>query len=159
MLARMTPLKGVDRAIKLARQLGQHLVLIGDGPARHAQEGECPDDVEFLGSLDRDAAMLRLAHAQAMLLLPRTETDGSGAEGLGLCLLEAAARGVPVIGCATGGVPEATGPGLLIDPDAPDLQAIREFLGDPEAGLRAQAWVQQAHGPEACLHVLREALG
>jgi len=167
-LARLTPLKGVDRAIRLAAALGVPLTIIGDGPARSSLEELAASELaaqadwggaRFTGRLPRDAALATLVGARAAVLLPRADADGSGAEGLGLCLLEAAARGVPVIGCATGGVPEAVGPGLLLaDPDRPDLDAVRRLLDDPDVGARARAWVQANHGPAAAVSVLRAAL-
>jgi glycosyltransferase involved in cell wall biosynthesis len=157
-LARMTPLKGVDRAISLARAIKEPLILIGDGPARDAHAGTAQTGVSFLGALPRDVSLEHISRARAMVLLPRSDADGSGAEGLGLCLLEAATYGVPAIACRTGGVAEAAQTGLLIDPDTPDIQAVRELLADPDAGVRAQQWVQQAHGPGPCLRVLDEAL-
>ena len=62
---------------------------------------------------------------------------------------QAAAAGTPVIGCHTGGVPEAVGPGLVLDdPDAPDLSRVRALLRDPGAGATARRWVCEQHGPE-----------
>jgi len=156
LLARLTPLKGLGRAVRLATALGLPLTIIGDGPAR---EGiSATDGVHFMGRLPRAEAMAHLARARAALLLPRVDEDGTGAEGLGLCLLEAAARATPVIGCRVGGVPEAVGPGLVLDdPDRPDLDAVRRFLDDPESGARARAWLAEHHGPAHCLAALREA--
>jgi glycosyltransferase involved in cell wall biosynthesis len=63
-----------------------------------------------------------------VFLLPRTYPDGTGAEGLGLVLLEARAMSVEVVGCRCGGVPEAIGPsGLLLD-DPDDLARSLEQL-------------------------------
>jgi glycosyltransferase involved in cell wall biosynthesis len=158
-VARLTGLKGVDRAARLAGALGSSLTVVGDGPARAALEAQTNGlPVRFLGRLERSAAIDQLRRAAAAVLLPRTVEDGSGAEGLGLCLLEAAAQGVPAIGCRTGGVPEAVGPGLILeDPDEPDLSTVRAFLADPQAGARARDWVRATHGPAHCLAVLRAA--
>jgi glycosyltransferase involved in cell wall biosynthesis len=158
-LARMTHLKGVERAITLAQALGESLCLVGDGPERARLEETWGDRVQFLGSLPREEAMEKLAVSRSIVLLPRKDSNGSGAEGLGLCILEAAARGVPAIGCATGGLSEALGPGLLVDPETPDLVAVRQFLQDPNVGDAARQWVQASHGPAACLQALAEALG
>ena len=150
-VARLTPLKGVERAIRLARRLQEPLVVVGDGPAREALAREARGgDVVFRGMLPRPQALEALAGARAAVLLPRPEPSGRGAEGLGLVLLEAAARGVPAIGCATGGVPEAVGPGLVLeDADQPRLDAVLALLSDRQAGARAMEWVQRAHGPAA----------
>ncbi len=160
-VARLTPLKGVERAARLAIRLGVPLELVGDGPEegrlRSALAGQ---DVRWHGRLPREE--IAKIPAAAAVLLPRAEADGRGAEGLGLTLVEAALRGLPAIGCATGGVPEALGPGLLIsDPDDPrpeDLAAARALLADPEAGVRARAWARAQHGPARALDALREAL-
>lgn len=160
-VARLTPNKGVDRAVRLAARLGLPIDVVGDGPAREdlARQLDYPG-LRWRGALSR--AQIAQIPASALVLLPRPSPDGLGAEGLGLVLLEAAARGLPTIGCRTGGVPEAVGPGLLLsDPDDPgeaDLAAARALLADPSAGARARAWVRSAHGPEACLGALREAL-
>ena len=139
-VARDTPLKGVDRVRRLGAGLGLR-VTVAQSQSR----------AEVLAMYN--------AHA-ACALLPRADEDGSGAEGFGVVLLEAAARAVPAIGCRTGGVPDATGPGLLLeDPDEPDLELVHRFLADPQAGARARAWIEKAHGQERALAVLREALG
>ncbi|MFT5683003.1 MAG: phosphatidylinositol alpha-1,6-mannosyltransferase [Myxococcota bacterium] len=159
-LARLNPLKGVDRVINIARALDCPLRIIGDGKAlpalRKAAEGA---PVTFTGRLPRSEALAHLERAGAILLLPRVDADGTGAEGLGLCLIEAALRETPAIGCATGGVPEAVGPGLLLtDPDAPDLDAIRALLSDPSAGHTARQHALTHHGPQAALAALLSAL-
>lgn len=159
-LARLTPLKGVDRAIDIARALERELVVIGDGEAMPAlQQAAVGAAVTFTGRLPRAQAMAHLERAAAILLLPRVDDDGTGAEGLGLCLIEAALRLTPAIGCATGGVPEAIGPGLLLaDPDNPNLDAIAALLDDPSAGHRARAHALARHGPHATLAALQAAL-
>lgn len=161
-LSRITPLKGIERAVEIARALGRPLRVIGGGNDTLLAELKAAAvgaPVTFTGRQARPEAMAALDGAGALLLLPRTEPDGTGAEGLGLCLIEAAMRGVPGIGCRTGGVPEALGPGLLLeDPDAPDLDALTAFLADPTRREAARRWACQAHGPEAALRTLREAL-
>jgi len=78
---------------------------------------------------------------------------------LGLTLLESAAQGTPCIGCTTGGIPEAVGPGLLLpDPDKPDVQAIEALLNDPTAGWAAREWVAAHHGPQLAVQSLKDAL-
>ncbi|MEL6348027.1 MAG: glycosyltransferase family 4 protein [Myxococcota bacterium] len=155
-VGRLTPLKGVDRAIRLARRVDRPLTIIGDGPL--APVLNVKDGVTLRGALPRAAAMAELARAAAIVLLPRADEDGSGAEGLGLCLLEAAARAVPGIGCDTGGVPEALGPGLLLDtPDEPDIEKVRAFLDDaPAHGEAARRWVLARHGPRQTLKTLKQ---
>lgn len=140
-VARPTQLKRLDRAQNLADALGLSLRCIGAD-----------------GIVPRDQVHRAVAQAVAVVLLPSSSAEGMGAEGLGLVLLEAAAQGVPTIGCRTGGVPEAIGPGLLIDPDSPDLDAVRTFLADPSSGPRARSWVRANHSPGAAVSTLKTAL-
>lgn len=159
LVARLTPLKGVDRAVRLAAAAGLPLTVIGEGPAAVQAVGP---GVRALGRLPRDRVLAEMDRAAAIVLLPRADSDGSGAEGLGLCFLEGAARGAPGIGCRTGGVPEAVGPGLLLgDPDAPtpaELAAARALAVDAAARRRARDWVEAMHGPVQCLAALDAAL-
>jgi glycosyltransferase involved in cell wall biosynthesis len=152
-VTRLTELKGVDRAITLAGTLGEHLSIVGEGPAR-ATFPDAPH-VTWLGRMSREALGPLYAEARGVILLPRTADDGRGAEGLGLCLLEAAAQGAVPIGCRTGGVPEAVGPGILLDdPDHPDVTAVRTRLAEPDLGARCRAFVVAHHGPDRTLAVL-----
>ena len=157
-LARLTPLKGVDRALRLSARLGQPLTVIGEGPERATLERLAPPGTVFCGRQPRRVALGHVARARALLLLPRPEADGRGAEGLGLVALEAAARGTPVVGCHTGGVPEAVGPGLVLDdPEHPTLDPINALLADRSAGAAARTWVRSHHGAVAFVREL-EAL-
>lgn len=156
-VARLTPLKGVERAIGLARALRVPLTVVGEGPeAPRLSALARGQNVVFTGRLTRPE--IAAIPAAAAVLLSRPDDDGTGAEGLGLTLLEAAARGLPAIGCRTGGVPEAVGPGVILDnPDSPtpgDLAAVRALLADAQAGEVARAWVRQHHGPGPVLAAL-----
>lgn len=150
---RPTSRKGIDRAVALAQSLAMPLELIGP-------EAPTGPLLSATGWLPREAVLPRLARRSALVLLPRQGPRELHQEGLGIVILEAALRETPAIGCATGGVPEAVGPGLILDdPDRPDLDAVRAFLSDPEAGERARAHAQQHHGPAAFRAALRAALG
>ncbi len=158
-VARLTPLKGVDRAIRLARQLEVPLTVIGDGPEERALRALAGPETRFLGRLDRVATLSAYERHRACCLLSRTDSDGSGAEGFGLTLVEAQARGCLALGCRTGGIPEATGPGLLLDdPDAPDLDRVRRFLTDARQPERARTWATTHHSGPLAVAALMEAL-
>ncbi len=158
-VARLTPLKGVDRAIRLAQALGEPLTVIGEGPELPALQALAGPETRFLGRQRREQTLEWMSRSAATLLLSRADADGSGAEGLGLTLIEASSLGCRAIASPTGGLPEAVGPGLVLeDPDRPDLAAVRAFLADPDAPSRARAWARTRHGPEACLAVLLEAI-
>jgi len=150
-VARPSPRKRIDRAVQIAHVTGRTLHLIGPT--------EGPTGTVAHGALSRSETLHLIAKSEAIVLTPGTNENGLGGEGLGLVLLEAAARGVPAIGCSTGGVPEALGPGLLLgDPDAPDGDEINAWLLGDGRGEHARTWVQAHHGPARCLAVLEGAL-
>ncbi len=147
-VARLNRLKGVDRAISLARALGWPLTVVGDGPDRARLEALAVDvPVAFTGRLPRHRALEAYAGKAANLLLPREDKEGRGAEGLGLSLLEGATRGVPAVGCRTGGVPQAADL-VLEDPDdaVGSAEQLRGWLSSGPRGLEAHARVAGAHG-------------
>ncbi len=148
-ISRATPLKGGDRFVRLVHALDLDGVVVGDGPelpAWRALAARLGARIRFTGWLPPAAVAAEIAAAQLLALLPRALPDGSGAEGLGLVALEAAAAGVPSVGCATGGVPEAVGL-VLDDPDDPiaSARAIRAWWR-PERGTAARADLHIRHG-------------
>ncbi|MEV1328116.1 glycosyltransferase family 4 protein [Micromonospora costi] len=145
-VASVTPTKGHDvlaGALALAADLPWTCVCVGaltrdpgfvaDLRARLATAG-LADRVHLAGP--RTGADLDAAYAAAdLLVLP------SRAETYGMVVVEALARGVPVLGTAVGGLPEALGrapdgerPGLLVPPDDPPAlaAALRRWLGDAD---------------------------
>jgi L-malate glycosyltransferase len=93
---------------RVAREIPSVLVMVGDGPERHAAEAEArrlgvEEDVFFLGKIDTVAPLLAGAD---LFLLPST------LESFGLSALEALASGVPVIGSDAGGLPEVVREGI-----------------------------------------------
>lgn len=152
-VARATPLKGGDRFVRWVAAAGEEGHLVGDGPELprwRALAAELGARVTFHGALDPQATLARIARSALCVLAPRADADGSGAEGFGLALVEAAALGVPGAGTAVGGVPEALGPGLVIPApeDAHDAgDRLRSFLAR-EPGQAARAWAAAHHGIE-----------
>ncbi len=145
-VSRLNHRKGVDRALRLAQRLRRRIRIVGDGPERSTLVALAENigvDAVFLGET-RD---IPWDGTRALLLLSRAEADGSGAEGLGLVLLEAAARGIPTVGTRVGGIPEAASV-VLDDPDQDDLPTL------PGADA-VQAWLADHHGPARTLAVLR----
>jgi glycosyltransferase involved in cell wall biosynthesis len=120
------------------------LVIVGDGPERHALERQAEhagvaNAVTFAGTLYPTVDVL--ASADVFVFPSLNEPQG-------LALLEAYAAGVPVVASRTGGILEMLDhevDGLLVDPDdAPSLAAAVERLTEDEA-LRS-ACVAHARG-------------
>lgn len=160
MAGRATPLKGGDRFVRLVAEAKARGVVVGDGPALAAWRALARDlraDVRFLGHLDRHRTRQEMSRWDLAVLLPRTHPDGSGAEGYGLALAEAAALGVATVGCRTGGVPEAVGAGLLLE-DPEDVwgsvRAIRAWWR-PDRGEVCRRWIAD-HGGVARVVALLE---
>lgn len=140
-VARLVPGKGVDRALRLGARLGRRVLVVGDGPDRARLEA-LGGEARFLGRLPHDAVPWEQAWAVALL--------SEAPEGLGLVLLEAAARGIPGIGSASGGIPEAADV-VLHDPE---VDPVPE-LPDP---LTVQARLRAGHGRAALVATLRRVL-
>lgn len=151
-IARLGPLKGVDRAIRLAAANGRPITVVGDGPARgdlEALASRLGVRATFTGRVPRSEIPWDGHHAA--LLLSRLDVDGSGAEGLGLVLLEAASRGIPTVGSTTGGVPEAA-MHVLADDALADGAPLPDFA--PDARDAAVQFVLDRHGPEKTVATL-----
>jgi phosphatidyl-myo-inositol dimannoside synthase len=161
-VSRLNKRKGIDRVIHIARALDWPVTIVGEGPGRPGLEVaqiESGARVEFIGRLPRVRAVDAYLGKAATLLLPRTNPDGTGAEGLGLVLLESAARGIPTIGCRTGGVPEACDL-VLENPDdaAASAETLREWLKGGPRGQEAWDRVNAEHGPARAVQALGDAL-
>jgi len=155
----ITPLKGHDVLIEA---LGR----VDDLPWRCRIVGSAEVDTAFAERCRRRAAALGLSsritwagpvapsrmdevYAAADLLVAPSRF-----ETYGMAITEALAHGLPVIGTAVGGVPEAFGqsvvaPGVLVEPGDPEplAAALRRWLTDP--GIRAAsraAAIQRGQG-------------
>jgi glycosyltransferase involved in cell wall biosynthesis len=117
----------------LAQVEGARLDLVGDGPERLSLEAGVArrglaGRVEFLGALDRDQVLARLAGARAAVL-------SSAWENLPHAAVEALSVGTPVISTNVGGVPEVVHDGengLLVPANEPVAlaDAMRSVLVD-----------------------------
>jgi glycosyltransferase involved in cell wall biosynthesis len=141
-VARLSPEKDLANLVHAARRVvtqfgGVRFEIAGDGPCREAltrliRELNLGDQVILHGEV-RDIPAL-LARAR-LFVLP------SQSEGISLTLLEAMARGLPVVTTRVGGNPEvveAGATGLLVAPSDPQAlaEAIAAVLADPAAGRR-----------------------
>ena len=101
---------------------------------RRSVEAGLGDRVRFAGALSGADLDRAYAAADLMVLASRAETYG-------IVVIEALARGVPVVATDVGGVTEALGrggdgirPGLLVPPEEPAAlgAALRTWLGDAD---------------------------
>jgi glycosyltransferase involved in cell wall biosynthesis len=127
LVARLSPEKSIDTLLRAVPLIAAacpdfRLEIAGDGPCRgalHALASELHlgDYVRFLGAV-RDVPSL-LARARLFVLSSLTE-------GVSLTLLEASARGLPIVATAVGGNPEVVADGLtgvLVPAASPDALA------------------------------------
>jgi len=106
-VSRLSPEKGAEVAIEVAKRAGRKLVMAGPVPPESADYFESEvkplidgDAVEYVGSLD-DAGKNELIGGAAGFLVP-IQWD----EPFGLAFIEALATGTPVISCPRGSLPE-----------------------------------------------------
>jgi glycosyltransferase involved in cell wall biosynthesis len=149
-VATVSPDKGHDvllDALATVTDLSWHCACVGslDGdPAfvevlrRRALAGGFSERVNFPGVRTGDDLDRTYAAADLVVLASRAETYG-------IVVIEALARGVPVVATDVGGVAEALGrgadgtrPGLLVPPEEPAALggALRAWLGDAELRRR-----------------------
>lgn len=135
-VARLSPEKGIDVLLRAMVEVVRaeprvHLEIAGDGVLRGDLEkltGELgiAAQVRFLGEVADIPSLLSRA---SLFVLP------SHSEGISLTLLEAMARGLPVVTTRVGGNTEVVvdgQTGFLVPPDDPSAMAarIRQLLGD-----------------------------
>jgi glycosyltransferase involved in cell wall biosynthesis len=129
-LSRMSPDKGIDRAIVIARRAGIPLRIAAKQrePHERAYFEECirpllGGDVEYLGELTSDEKLVVLGDAMALLNPIRW------AEPFGMAMIEALACGTPVVSAASGAAPEIIEhgvSGMLGDSDDDLVAALGE---------------------------------
>jgi glycosyltransferase involved in cell wall biosynthesis len=132
---RLSPEKGVDTLIDaVGRVTGLRLDVAGDGPDRDRLERTAArtatDRVRFLGRVDADTVDALISEAVAVVLPSRWY------ENQPMIVLEAFARGVPVVATDLGGTPELVRhgtDGFLVGPDDPTglAAALQALLDDP----------------------------
>ncbi len=148
-IGRLQARKGHDLAIAALDSLRRETpnlryVIVGDGEERKRLETMVSDRalgdrVTFAGKADE--ADLPRYYAAADLFVHPNRLEGNDFEGFGIVFLEASSSGLPVIGGASGGVPEAVAAGesglLVQGDDVPELAAaIRRLVADAELRRR-----------------------
>ena len=114
-IGRLVEKKGTAQLIeamaRAPRALGLKLVIAGDGPLRPILEQKVAalglgESVEFRGFMPH-AETLELLAGSAALAVPSVTARSGDMEGLPTVVMEAAARGVPVVGYGSSGIAEA----------------------------------------------------
>jgi phosphatidylinositol alpha-1,6-mannosyltransferase len=162
-VSRMVARKGQDmlvRALPLIRQRvpDAALLLVGDGPHRPEVERlverlDLRAHVVFAGRQPWDETPAYYDAGDVFCMPTRTRLLGLEPEALGICYLEAAATGLPVVAGDSGGAPDAVldgENGLVVD--GRDVAAVADacatFLADPALarafGARGREWVARA---------------
>lgn len=147
LVARAVPGKGGERFVRLVAAADVDGVVVGDGPelpSWRALADRIGARINFRGAVPAERVAEEVRGLDLVCLLP------TAPEGLGLALVEAAALGVPVVGCRAGGVPEAVGPGLVLDDPDDARRSARQVRAwwSPDQGRRAWAWCRATHGVE-----------
>ena len=143
-LGRVLPHKGIHFLIE-GLPPGVPLHVIGPEPdsayaarLRELARGTPEKDVRFHGALSDEEVIARLG--QAMALVHPTPVDAAGSAGaselFGLALVEAMARGCPVVASNAASLPEIVEPersGLLVPPNDPAAigRALARLRDDP----------------------------
>jgi phosphatidylinositol alpha-1,6-mannosyltransferase len=168
-VARLSPEKGLAdllAAVALLVAAGRPVTLTvaGSGPDRErlaalVAELGLGDRVRFAGFVPHGPAIVALLDAGDVFVLP------SRSEGLPHSLVEAMARGLPVVATAVGGIPELLGDGSGVVVGVGDAPALAEAIGtlhaDPSrrAALSASSLARaQRFRPEAQLTELCDLL-
>jgi glycosyltransferase involved in cell wall biosynthesis len=136
-VGRFEPVKGLDVLLDAFGRLttAAELVLVGDGSLRPALIGHRAHVLPAL-PFEQVPSLLR---ALDVLVLPSVTILPLHREQFGRVLAEAMAAGVPVVGSASGAIPEVIGEAGLIVPERDPValaQAIDAVLGDADLRQR-----------------------
>jgi len=139
--ANLLPVKGHRHLLRALAAvdpaLGVELEIAGDGveePGLRALVAELGlgERVRFLGRVPQDRLHERYRSGEVdVVALASVDLGGGLREGIPVSLIEAMAFGIPVVGTATGGIPELLegGAGLLVPPeDPPGMAAALTLL-------------------------------
>jgi glycosyltransferase involved in cell wall biosynthesis len=172
-VARLVEKKGIDVLIDAVASLAHRAsapraTIVGDGPERErlqarAMRAGVGERVRFLGALPHEESLEVIDAAGVVCLPSRVAADGD-MDGIPISLIEAMARGKPVVATAISGVPELVDDtcGRLVPAEdvAALAGALEEFLAQPEAsGAAGQAGrerVRERHDLERQVVALAE---
>lgn len=164
-VSRMVARKGQDvlvRALPAIRALvpGTRLLIVGDGPYRRTVEKLAAstgmsEHVVFAGRVPWEQTPAYYDAGDVFCMPTRTRLGGLEPEALGICYLEAAAVGLPVVAGDSGGAPDAVlegENGFVVDGRSPEQVAekVALLLRDRDLagrfGVRGREWVTQRWG-------------
>jgi glycosyltransferase involved in cell wall biosynthesis len=162
---RLSPEKGIDVAIRAVGEIGEAtLEIAGTGPEeaslRRLADSVAPGRVRFHGLVDK-AEVQRLMLAASVVVVPSRWYENQP-----MVVLEALARGVPVVGSALGGMPELIDPGVTGDLVAANdhvalAAALRPYVADPARAFAmrdsARASIVSEFAPQRHLERIGEA--
>jgi phosphatidyl-myo-inositol dimannoside synthase len=159
-VGRLVHRKGQDRLVEAMPKILEEvpdatLVFIGEGPHRKVLDDlvsrlKLQESVKFIGRIQYDQLPRFIAMGDIFAMPSRSRFFGLEVEGLGIVYLEASACGLPVIGGASGGAPDAVNHGVtgyVVDGNNIDEIASRavELLQDKELrekmGDAGRKWV------------------
>ncbi len=160
-VGRLVHRKGQDRLVEAMPKILEEvpkaqLVFIGEGPHRETLDNlvskySLQDHVKFIGRIHYKDLPRYISMGDIFAMPSRSRLFGLEVEGLGIVYLEASACGLPVIGGASGGAPDAVQHGVtgyVVDGNNVDEIAQRcvELLSNPELRLKmgsaGRAWVE-----------------
>jgi glycosyltransferase involved in cell wall biosynthesis len=121
-LARLVGYRRIDVAVRAFNQLGEKLLIVGDGPDRARLEAMAGPNISFLGRVSDQEAKHYLENCRALIF--------PGLEDFGTVSLEALAAGRPVIAYGAGIALETLEPGvtaMLFDEQTPESLAEAVF--------------------------------
>lgn len=157
-VGRLSPEKGVETLLEAWAHLpGIPLTVVGDGPLRASLEATKPANVTFAGELPAEAVGQCMQAAQ-LLLVPSIWP-----EPFALVVVEAMARGLPVLASDVGGLSAVIHPGhngALVRPgDASAIKrAVETLFADPgrlaAMGKNARRDYELHYTPQRNLHLL-----
>ena len=158
-VGRLVHRKGQDRLIEALPQILQEvpntvLLFVGEGPRRKALEVlinkyRVGESVRFVGRVQYADLPTFLRLGDIFAMPSRSRFFGLEVEGLGIVYLEASSTGLPVIGGASGGAPDAVldgETGLVVDGTNPSAiaHAAITLLCNPDQsaamGRRGREW-------------------